>query len=233
MEKKREFLLLGQHTDEEITDFLQREAEAGWWLEENNGNEFVFIKKSYKGGRICSYVVSSPNLGGSAENAFYDLLPELRKAGWDLICLGKMENIADTRRHAFLYEKGVFSADPVPIPRAEARCKEEALKRGLYKGVSNLLFCVLYLVVLVYASITKPAFFSRGISVIFEVVTGLLISPSLVFSIGAVDCSLKARKDLGDVIRSGRYRLIDKAVRFTFLTLVVLAVYLVIDLILL
>jgi hypothetical protein len=232
MDRKSEFLLLGQHTDEEITDFLQREAEAGWWLKENNGNKFIFVKKSYEGRRICSYVVSSPNLGSSAEDGFYDLLPELRKAGWNLVCLGKMENLADTRRHAFLCEMGASSANPVPRPRDEAKCNEEALRRGLLKGVSNLLFCVAYLIILVYALITKATFISKGISVVFGVVTGLLLCPSLVFSIGAVDSSLKAKKDLGGVIRSRRYRLIDKAVRLTFFMLVVLAVFLVFDFIL-
>lgn len=229
MDIRKKFLLLGQHTDEEITDFLQREAKAGWWLKENNGNEFVFVKKPYEGRHICSYVVSSPNLGSSAEDLFYDLLPDLRKAGWDLVCLSKMENLADMRRHAFLCEKMASSTAPVSIPRAEARCTEEALKRGLLKSVSNLLFCVMYLIVLAYALVTKAAFFSKGISVAFEVVTGLMLCPSLVFSIGAVSSSLKAKKDLAVIIRSGRYRLIDRAVRLTFFMLVVLAVFLVLD----
>jgi hypothetical protein len=232
MEKKKEFLLLGQHADDEITDFLQRKAEAGWWLLENNGNEFVFVKRPYEGRRICSYVVSSSNLWSSAEDAFYDLLPGLRKAGWDLICLGKMENIADTRRHAFLCERVASPADPIPIPKAEARCREEALKRCLFKSASNLLFCVLYLVVLVYVSIAKAAFFSRGIPLVFEVVTGLLLCPSLVFSLGAVDSSLKAKNYPEGVIQSGRYWFIDKAVWLTFLMLVILAVFLVFDFVL-
>lgn len=232
METRRKFLLLGRHADEEITDFLQREAEAGWWLKENDGNEFVFVKKPYEGRRICSYAVSSQNLGSSAEDLLFDLLPDLRKSGWDLVCLGKTESIADTRRHAFLREKEASSADPVPIPQTEARCDEEALRRGLQKSISNLLLCILYLVVLVYALIAKPAFFSSGISLAFGVVTALMLIPSLAFSFGAVDSSIKAKKDLGSVIRSGRYRLIDKAVRLTFSMLVVLAVFLVFSMIL-
>ena len=48
MRKKTKFILLTRHTDEELTHFLQREAENGWWLIKNNGNRFTFVEKKYE-----------------------------------------------------------------------------------------------------------------------------------------------------------------------------------------
>ena len=229
LDTRKKFLLVGQHTDEEITDFLQREAEAGWWLKENNGNWFVFIKKPYEGRRLCSYSVVSSKLGCSAEDVLYGLLPDLKKSGWGLVCLGNMENIADMRRHVFLCENEPCPENPVPTPESEEKCHEDALKRGLLKSISNLLLCVLYLGVLVYASITKADFFASWPTVVFGITTMLMLVPSLVLSIGAVASALKARRDPDSVIRSGSYRLIDTSVRLIFSMLVVLALFLVVD----
>ena len=105
-ETKNDFMLLAVHTDKEFTYWLNRHAEEGWWLKENKGNTFVFIKRPYPGKRICSYTVSSDVLGVSAEEAFYEQQDELRKNGWQLLAMGMPENLTDNRRSLCQIRRG-------------------------------------------------------------------------------------------------------------------------------
>lgn len=52
VKKRNRFILLTRHTDQELTHFLQKEAEKGWWLEKNNGNRFTFVEKNCEGKKI-------------------------------------------------------------------------------------------------------------------------------------------------------------------------------------
>ena len=156
MRKKTKFILLTRHTDEELTHFLQREAENGWWLIKNNGNRFTFIEKKYEGKRICAYTFFSRGPESSTEVQLGRELPYLRKKGWDQIGVSRAENIVDSRRHAFLYEEKPTSFFPV----TEEDEIKKAEKRSIRKAISNLILNALYFaaaIILLFFGDNSPA----------------------------------------------------------------------------
>ena len=139
VKKRNRFILLTRHTDQELTHFLQKEAEKGWWLEKNSGNRFTFVEKNCEGKKICAYTFFSRGPESSTEVQLGRELPYLRKKGWDQICVSKVENIFDSRRHAFLYMEKPTSFFPI-TEEDEIR---KAEKRGWRKALSNLLLSLI------------------------------------------------------------------------------------------
>ena len=147
MKRKVGFILLKCHDDRELTNYLQRNAEAGWWLSCVKGNRFFFIRRPYEGRRIISYTFSSKEPETATEIQLSRYLPELRRRGWDTVCLGGPENLVDNRRHAFLYEekRGAEIPECLDIENSYAnRLKSR-------KVISNLLLCILLEIFLIAA----------------------------------------------------------------------------------
>lgn len=232
-EQKKDFMLLAVHTDKEFTHWLQHHAEEGWWLQENKGNIFVFEKQPYTGRRICSYTVSSRAFGISAEDVFYEELPDLRKNGWDLLAMGMPETLTDRTRHAFLTD--IPREDlPVPeIPQSDPDSQAALLRGALRKSASTLALSLIFAGVLIYSFISRKALlFQTAAGPVFAVVSAVLVILCMYFSVRAVFHYGKAVREPFTNITSGNYRCLDKAVVLSSLMLAVLALYLIADLLL-
>ena len=224
--KKTKFILLTRHTDEELSDFLQKEAEKGWWLKKNNGNRFTFIKKPYEGKRICAYTFFSRGPESSTEVQLGRELPYLRKNGWDQICVSKAENIVDSRRHAFLFEEN--KTDFYPLTEEDEIKKAE--KRSWRKALSNLLLLTLYalasLFILFFDKVrlitSLPYLLSYSLYLI-------LLLVSAVLSIRTFIWALNCRKDRKKEIEKGNYRFLDYSTLSTSIMLLFLLFVLVIS----
>ncbi len=230
-ETRNDFMLLAVHTDREFTYWLQRHAEDGWWLKENRGNTFVFIKKPYSGQRICSYTVRSDTLGVSAEDVFYDRLDGLRKSGWQLLAMGMPENFTDKTRHAFLAEKPREDLPHPEIPLSDPEGQMGLLRAALKKAVSTLALCLLYAAVLIYLILCRPALLFAGMSgTIFLIMTSVVLFPCAYFAAKAASLYGKAVRDPGKDSSAGNFRCLDRAVILSSVMLGILAVYLILDL---
>ncbi len=230
-ETKKDFMLLAVHTDNEFTSWLQRHAEEGWWLKENRGNTFVFIKKPYAGKRICSYTVSSQVLGVSAEDAFYDHLDDLRKSGWDLLVMGMPEHFIDKTRHAFLAEVSREDLPRPEIPLSDPEGQKALLRAALNKAVSTLALCLIYAAVLIYCAVFHPALLYSGfLGTVFPIMTAAVLLPCVYFSAKAVSLYTKAVRDPESDSSAGDFHCLDRAVFLSSVMLGILAAYLVLDL---
>ncbi len=203
-ETKNNFMLLAVHTDKEFTYWLNRHAEAGWWLKENKGNTFVFVKRPYPGKRICSYTVRSDVLGVSAEDVFYDQQDDLLKSGWQLLAMGMPENLTDKTRHAFLVEVPQEDQPRPEIPLSDPDGQTALLRNALKKAVSTIVLCLIYAAILVYL-------------------------PCLYFAFRAASLYAKAVRDPGMDTISGDFQSLDRAVVLNSVMLVILAAYLILD----
>ena len=229
-ETKNDFMLLAVHTDKEFTYWLNRHAEEGWWLKENKGNTFVFIKRPYPGKRICSYTVSSDVLGVSAEDAFYEKQDELLKSGWQLLAMGMPENLTDKTRHAFLVE--VLRDDqPRPeIPLSDPDGQTALLRKALRKAVSTIAFCLIYAALLIYFIAFRPALlFSGVLGTVFLITTAIVILPCLYFAVRAAPLYAKAVRDPETDTSGKDFQCLDRAVILNSVILVILAAYLILD----
>lgn len=226
--RKTEFLLLTCHTDEEITAFLQRNAEEGWWLTCNRGNRFEFEAIPYQGRRICSYSFSSHDLQMSTEEQLRRELPFLRHQGWDMICISGPENVADSTRHAFLYDEHPDMESPKPVPQSDKRNEAVSVRRSRRKSVSNLLICVIFLLFsLLEFHDEMMKIVSSNFYLGFGLIVFLLLSLSLAVSFLAVIHSFSSRTHNGEKLC--RFRFIDAAAGLTWLLIVVLCCLLVVD----
>lgn len=230
MKKKIKFLLLTKHTDEEITAFLQTQAELGWWLKKNSGNYFFFEKKPYEGKRICAYTFFSHGPETSTEIQLRQELPYLRKLGWDMICISGPENIADTRRHAFLYDEKPDTKNPKAIPQTDEDQNIFASKRGIKKAISNLVLCLLYATFFLFIIgkellkiVTKTSY------LIMSIVFFILLLYCLSISFIALSSRIKAQKDAKKEIRTNRFRALDIATNATFIMLLIFCLFLLQD----
>lgn len=226
MKKKIKFLLLTKHTDEEITAFLQTQAELGWWLKKNSGNYFFFEKKPYEGKRICAYTFFSHGPETSTEIQLRQELPYLRKLGWDMICISGPENIADTRRHAFLYDEKPDTNNPKAIPQTDEDQNIFALKRGIKKAISNLILCLLYATFFLFIIgkellkiVTKTSY------LIMSIVFFFLLLYCLTLSILALSSRIKANKR----VKTKHFRALDVATNATFIMLLIFCLFLLQD----
>lgn len=226
MKKKTKFILLTRHTDEELTHFLQKEAENGWWLIKNNGNRFTFQKKNYEGKRICAYTFFSRGPESSTEVQLGRELPYLRKKGWDQIGVSKAENIVDSRRHAFLYEEKPTSFFPI----TEDDEIKKAEKRSGRKAISNLVLNILYLVAAILILFFDKIRILTSLSYLFSYFTFLvLLFVSIVLSVKAFIWALKCRKNRKRETDKGSYRFLDYSTLSTSLMLFFLFIVLVIS----
>ncbi len=214
------FMLLTRHSDEELSDFLSSEAEKGYVLSKNKGNLFYF-KKSNEKRRVIAYSFLSRNPEINTELELRRELPYLRKCGWDMICIGGPEDIADSRRHAFLIEE----KEGVEIPKAEELTKEKAEKRRGRKIVSNLLLSMLYLIFLSFILFTDLArVSSSNFYSLFGITITVLFFLSFVLSLLALIYALKNRKTFNK-----KYRLLDKSTLLTTITLLLILLFLLFD----
>lgn len=229
-ETRNDFMLLAVHTDKEFTYWLQRHAEAGWKLKENKGNTFVFTQKPYDGRRICSYTVNSDALGVSAEDAFYDLQDDLRKSGWRLLTMGMPESLTDRTRHAFLVETPREDLPHPELPLSDPEGQLKLLQGALKKAVSTLALCLLYAAVLIYFITFRPGVLLTGIpGKVFLIGTAIILVPCLYFSVKAASLYAKAVRDPAFDTTAKDYQCLDKAVILSFIMLVILAAYLILD----
>ncbi len=230
-ETKNDFMLLAVHTDKEFTSWLQRHAEEDWWLKENRGNTFVFIKRPYAGKRICSYTVSSHVLSVSAEDAFYDHLDDLRKSGWDLLVMGMPEHFVDKTRHAFLAELPREDLPRPEIPLSDPEGQKALLRAALNKAVSTLALCLIYAAVLIYCTVFRPASLFPGfLGTVFLTFTAAVLLPCVYFSLKAVSIYAKAVHDPESDSSTENFHCLDRAVILSSVMLGILAAYLILDL---
>lgn len=245
MKTKTGFLLLTRHSDEEITDYLQRNAEDGWWLRRAKGNRFVFERRPYAGKRICAYTFLSRDPDSPTEVQLRHELPILRKQGWDTICIGGPENIADTKRHAFLYEEHPCSqhgnvtcgttthaSQCTQIPKADPYVSSKSRGRGFRKALSNLVLCLLYVSCLAFVlGNDLLRVISNNLYLAFTCLLALALAGCLVLSVLAFvsRCKVIAKKDDSGEIANNGYRFLDHAARATAAMLVFMVAFLVFD----
>lgn len=226
MRKKTKFILLTRHTDEELSHFLQKEAEKGWWLIKNNGNRFTFIEKPYEGKRICAYTFFSRGPESSTEVQLGRELPYLRKKGWDQIGVSKAENIVDSRRHAFLYEEKPTSF----FPLTEDDEIKKAEKRSGRKAISNLILNALYLAAAIILLFFDKINLLTSLSYLSSYLVFLiLLAISIVLSIKAFMWALRCRKNRKEETEKGNYRSLDYSTLSTSIMLFFLLVVLIIS----
>ena len=242
MKTKTGFLLLTRHSDEEITDYLQRNAEDGWWLRRVKGNRFFFERRPYAGKRICAYTFLSRDPDSPTEVQLRHELPILRKQGWDMICIGGPENIADTKRHAFLYEEHPCSqhgnctsaetTQEVQIPKADSSVSSKSRGRGFRKALFNLVLCLLYVSCLAFVlGNDLLRVISNNLYLVFTCVLALALAGCLALSVLAFvsRCKVLAKKDdCGEIANKG-YRFLDHAARATAVMLAFMVAFLVFD----
>lgn len=245
MKTKTGFLLLTRHSDEEITDYLQRNAEDGWWLRRAKGNRFVYERRPYAGKRICAYTFLSRDPDSPTEVQLRHELPILRKQGWDTICMGGPENIADTKRHAFLYEEHPCSqhgngtcgttthaSQCTQIPKADPSVSSKSRGRGFRKALSNLVLCLLYVSCLAFVlGNDLLRVISNNLYLTFTCLLALALAGCLVLSVLAFvsRCKVIAKKDDSGEIANKGYRFLDHAARATAAMLVFMVAFLVFD----
>ena len=219
MEKTSKFLLIKQHTDAEITYVLQKQAQEGWWLSECKGNKFIFSKKAAITEGVCCHTVHAPNFGVIAEDTIEDEKEKWAEAGWEVFCTGALQNVQDSRRQVFLYSK-----DPaLEVIEEPEESKKSAIKRGLSKGISNLVICLAYIILAGYGLLLEKL---EAVMGFIALATGLV---SAGFSVLSVVYSLQLRKAYDKTVQTGRYYYIDIATIATSVTLGILAVYLLVS----
>ncbi len=229
-ETKNDFMLLAVHTDKEFTSWLNRHAEEGWWLKENKGNTFVFVKRPYPGKRLCSYTVRSDVLGVSAEDEFYEQQDELRKSGWQLLAMGMPENLTDKTRHAFLVEVPREDQPRPEIPLSDPDGQTALLRNALKKAVSTIAFCLIYAALLIYFIVFRPALLFSGVpGIIFLIATAVVFLPCLYFAVRVASLYAKAVRDPETDTSGGNFLCLDRAVILNSVMLVILAAYLILD----
>ena len=229
-ETKNDFMLLAVHTDREFTCWLQRHAEEGWWLKENRGNTFVFSKKPWDGTRVCSYTLSSPALGVSAEDTFYELQDVLRKNGWALLTMGMPENFTDKTRHAFLYELPHEGLPAPEIPQSDPEGQSALLRGALKKALSTAALCLIFAGVLVYFILSRSGqLFANIPDTVLLILMAVLIPLCLFYSGKAALLYAKAVRDPEtDTTVKGPHDL-DRSVILSSVMLGILALYLIVS----
>lgn len=219
MEKSAKFILIKQHTDAEITYVLQKQAKEGWWLSECKGNKLIFTKKSEITEGVCCHTVHSPSFGLIAEDVIDEQKDKWAEKGWEVFCTGALQNVQDSRRQVFLYSK----APALEVIEEPEESKKSAIRRGLSKGISNLVICLAYCVIALYGMMTGKLETLMGF---IALATGLV---SAVLSVLSVIYSLQLKKDYTKAVQTGHYYYIDVATIATSGTLGILAVYLLLS----
>lgn len=173
------FFMIKFHTDQEITSFLQENANAGLALVKVVGNRFYFEKRPYDGMRVCALSLYRFGDEFSTEIQVREKLATIRKTGWDCVEIGKQETLKDVRRHVYLKEEVNGSEIPVADQRSEARAR----LRGKFKSLSNLLLCAVLVTFLAFVfgnSLVKVL--SNNLYIAFTALASLLIATCCVLS---------------------------------------------------
>lgn len=219
MEKIAKFILIKQHTDSEITHVLKRQAKEGWWLSECKGNKFIFSKKPDINENVCCHTVHAPCFGVVAEDAIDNEKEKWENAGWNIFCEGALQNVQDSRRQVFLFSNDL-NLEAIEEPEVS---RNSAIKRGLNKGISNLIICIAYLAATCYGFITGKL---ETFMAIIAFATGLV---STILGVLSISYSISLKKDYIKACKSGHYYYIDRATIATSIMLGILAVYLVLS----
>lgn len=209
--------LIKYHTDAEITAFLQKNAQEGYCLTGVKGNDFNFEKRTFDGRRLCALTLYRTGSEFSTELQIREKLTEIRKNGWDCICIGKPENLKDSRRHVYLIEEKNGSFLPVSDERSEKRPQI----RGKFKSISNLLLCALYVSALVFlfsTSLIKVV--TNNLYIVFAAVFTLLLTVCGVLCLAAfINCFFIGKKN----------RILDISTQITAYALILFALFLAAD----
>ena len=224
--RKSSFLLLTCHTDEEITDYLQKKAEGGWRLSSVRGNHFRFTRKEYDGRRLCAYSFLALTHETTTEQQLRTVLPQLRREGWDMIAISGPENIMDTRRHAFLYEENPAESYP---PRMEDDVRR-IRKKSRRRMISNLCISLIYLLlILALFSLDIVRISASTPYIAASFAFSALLFSCLFLSIRALMTRREDRKDHEAYIAKGLYRYLDYSTRMVFITLLLFISFLALD----
>lgn len=135
----KRFILLLNHDDNSLTAYLQHCLERGEQFVNVSGNIFTFKKtEPSKEQRIAvvTYTCENPDLKMKFELEDYTAL--MKKLGWQVLSVGKPENIFDSKRHVFLQ-----TDDPeLELPETDRKLAEKAKqqeKRSLIRCIVMLL----------------------------------------------------------------------------------------------
>lgn len=220
MNKKQpvvKFFMIKYHTDEEITAFLQENANSGLALVKVSGNRFYFEKRPYDGMRVCALSLYRFGDEFSTEIQVREKLTAIRKTGWDCVEIGKQETLKDVRRHVYLKEE-VKGSD---LPSADSRSEARARLRGKFKSLSNLILCAVLGTFIAFVfgnSLVKVL--SDNLYIVFTALASLLVGACCVLSVISFADRFFIRK---------KAFLLDIATRFISCSLVFAALFLAFD----
>lgn len=222
MEMKREYLLLKQHTDSELTFFLRKNAEEGWWLNANKGNAFIFIKRRMPGYGVCCRTITARDLGEGADERVRIEKEDLRDKGWEVFLVGEEENLRDSGRHTFLYSE----SNDTPEPAVDEKVEKKAKRSALFRAMGNALISLLYLALTLYLLTIYESF-----SFLFLMGCGALVLSSALALLSFLSLvAVRARgRNEKRYMEKGYYRLIDYTTRLSTLVLIYTLVLLVFD----
>lgn len=121
----KRFILLLNHDDKSLTEYLQRCLEKGEKLEKVSGNIFTFQKEPYDNSRIAvvTYANDDPDLKMKFQIEDYSAL--MKKRGWRTLCVGGPEDIFDSKRHVFL----ITDQAEIPFPMTSTELARKANRR--------------------------------------------------------------------------------------------------------
>lgn len=173
----KKFFMIKYHTDSQLSDFLQENAQNNLAFVKTQGNYFYFEKHSYDGRRICARTLYRTGDEFSTEMQVREELARIRKTGWDCLAIGKQETLKDTKRHVYLIEE-IKDAELPPI---DDRSEKRAEIREKFKSISNLALCALYVA-------TVAILFSN--SLVKVVTNNLYIVFSAIFTLLLTACSV-------------------------------------------
>ena len=220
----KRFILLLNHDDRSLSDYLQHCLERGEQLVSASGNIFTFKKTEPCRERIAAVTYTSENPDLKMKFEMEDYAALMKKRGWRVLSVGKPENIFDSRRHVFLQTD---QPDP-EMPVSDPKLAEKAAKRERH----SLIRCFVMLLLLLgfgifFLSHDPDVFLSSNHILIMSLVCFVFGIVSFVYCIrGAVTLIRKAQSANG--FRD--YLHVDRAVFFCMTAVGALLAALVLDL---
>ena len=144
--------------------------------------------------------------------------------------MGTPESFTDKTRHAFLVENPHEDLPHPELPLSNPEGQLKLLRGALKKAVSTMALCLLYAAVLIYFIAFRPALLLSGIpGKVFLIGTAIVLLPCLYFSVKAASLYAKAVRDPAFDTTSKDFQCLDKAVILSFIMLMILAAYLILD----
>ncbi len=216
------FILLLNHSDWVLTNYLQKMAEKGWLFTKNDGNWFFFKKKNYDGCRISvvTYPANVPEM--KMEYELYDYTSLIKKTGWDVINIGKPETILDSRRHVFLKTTNQEAKEPDHDPDI---CEKTEKRGKLSKIKCFVLFLLLSVIGFLFIKHNFPDIVTSNSLIIITSVEIFLFAAGIIFSVGSL--INRENKKLPDKLEK-RFLWNDHAVLIcSIMILIIIANYLI------